>query len=172
MLCGCSDTAPEAQVRADVESMRQIELDADLTAEITEMLSEEGKTDFETFIRKAGDFDFDITGSTEGAESTVVTVKVKTYCFGREYLRTWNDYLEKTGNGDFDQAEFYDLMMKNLSSAEDKTFTREIEINCSGPQDGDGDSTWTTDAKDNYQLRNAIMGGMLDEIAALVDISQ
>ena len=54
--------------------------------------------------------------------------------------------------------------MKNLSSADDKTFTRKVNITCI---DEDGSGNWTTDAGQNPELRNAIFGGMLNEIAAL-----
>lgn len=170
MLAGCSENGAEAKVRADLESMREIELGTQGADEISEMLGEEGKEDFDRFLSKAGDFDFDILGSEDsGIGTTVVTVRIESYCFGREYLRTWNDYLEKSGDSDFDQEEFYGMMMKNLSRTEDKNFEQEVKITCT---DSEGDGSWTTDAADNYALRNAIFGGMLDEIASIAEVEQ
>lgn len=170
-MTGCSSSGASGQVRTELESMRQLELDQETTDELLSMLDDEGKEDFDEFLSKAGDYDYKITGSTtnDSAGSTTVTVQIKAYCFGREYLKTWNDYLEESGEKDFDQAEFYKLLLERLSSVEDKTFRQEVDILCT---DTDGDGVWETDAGSNYKLRNAMLGGMLQEIASLVDIEQ
>ncbi|MBQ3291035.1 MAG: hypothetical protein IJH43_01510 [Mogibacterium sp.] len=169
-LAACSLSGAEAQVSEDLESMRNIGFDQDTTEEIMGMLDEDGREDFADFLSKAGAYEFRITGSTETDENTtIVTVRIRTYCFGREYLKAWNEYLEVKGEGDFDQAGFYEMMMERLGDVEDKTFTQEVEVTCT---DSDGDGVWETDTASNYPLRNAMLGGLLGEIASLVDIGQ
>ena len=165
MLSACSVSGSEAAVRSELESMRSMQLDQEMTEEITGMLDEEGREDFGEFLEKAGDFDFDIQkseASESGDGSEVVTVRITTYCFGREYLRTWNDYLEKEGDKAFDAAEFYSMLMENLSDVEDKTYSRIVEVNCT-----EKDGAWSTDISGSRELRDALLGGMLNEIASL-----
>lgn len=165
LLVSCSQSGATAQVKADLESMRHIELDPEMTEEISGMLGSEGKDDMEEFLEKAGEFDFDIQKTEDGEDYSLVTVRITSYCFGREYLKTWNDYLEKEGDGEFDPASFYSMLMDNLSEVEDKTFSRKVTITCIDDDSGN----WTTDALSNSELRNAIFGGMLREIAALAE---
>ena len=170
MLGSCSESGAEKQVRTELDSMREMAFDEAATEELTSFLSSNGKADFREFIEKAGKFEYSITGSEaspDDPEAILVTVRITTYCFGREYLRTWNDYLEKSADKDFDQAEFYNLMMQNLSAVTDKTFTREVKVSCK-----EEDGSWATNAAGNYELRDAILGGMLNEIASLAEINK
>ena len=184
MLTGCSgQSGAELKVSEDLESMRYVELDPEINAELESMLSDQGKEYFEMFLSKAGEFEYEIIESRkeESGSGTAVTVRIKTYDFASEYLRSWSEFLEKNDSGaaddgtvsgdgtqsGYDQAVLYETLFKNLSSAADKSYISETEIHCAESEDG----SWHTDAKTNAAVKNAILGGMLNEIASLAGVS-
>ena len=197
MLAGCSGAKGDAAaVREDLESMRYVELDPATEAELESILSEEGHEYFEMFLAKAGEFEYEITdsstaesenGDADSGSGTVVTVRIRTYDFASEYLRSWSDFLEENdmdiaeNNSEpannsgtaqeaqpvYDQTKLYDTLFRNLSGAEDKDYISEVEIHCAGAEDG----SWHTDAKASTAVKNAILGGMLNEIASLAGVS-
>jgi len=184
LLSGCGGAKGDAAaVREDLESMRYVELDPDTEAEIENILSDQGKEYFEMFLSKAGEFEYEIIESRkeESGSGTAVTVRIKTYDFASEYLRSWSEFLEKNDSGaadggtaaddgtqsGYDQAVLYETLFKNLSSAADKSYISETEIHCAESEDG----SWHTDAKTNAAVKNAILGGMLNEIASLAGVS-
>lgn len=168
MLAGCrGNTAYEAKVASDLEDMRYVELDPETDAEIEGILSEQGREYFEMFLGKAGEFEYKITGSDEadGGEKVIVHVRINTYDFGSEYLKSWSEFLEKSGE-DYDSAVLYETLFKNLSNIQSKDYIADADITCT--MDGNGE--WQTDAKSNAALRNAILGGMINEISGLANI--
>ena len=184
LLSGCGGAKGDAAaVREDLESMRYVELDPDTEAEIENILSDQGKEYFEMFLSKAGEFEYEIIDSheEESGSGTSVTVRIKTYDFASEYLRSWSEFLEKNGSGtmengtiqgdeeqpEYDQAELYETLFKNLSNASEKSYITETEIHCAESEDG----SWHTDAKVSTAVKNAILGGMLNEIASLAGAS-
>ena len=184
LLSGCGGAKGDAAaVREDLESMRYVELDPDTEAEIENILSDQGKEYFEMFLSKAGEFEYEIIDSheEESGSETSVTVRIKTYDFASEYLRSWSEFLEKNGSGtmengtiqgdeeqpEYDQAELYETLFKNLSNASEKSYITETEIHCTESEDG----SWHTDAKVSTAVKNAILGGMLNEIASLAGAS-
>ena len=184
LLSGCGGAKGDAAaVREDLESMRYVELDPDTEAEIENILSDQGKEYFEMFLSKAGEFEYEIIDSheEESGSGPAVTVRIKTYDFASEYLRSWSEFLEKNDSGaaddgtaagdgtqsGYDQAVLYETLFKNLSSAADKSYISETEIHCAESEDG----SWHTDAKTNAAVKNAILGGMLNEIASLAGAS-
>ncbi|MBE6041855.1 MAG: hypothetical protein E7220_04960 [Clostridiales bacterium] len=169
LLQGCAGNGAESTVKADLEALRNAEIDKQVSEELEGMLSASGREDLKTVLGKIGEFEYEITDShpSEGDESEeIVTVRIKTYSFGWEYLRTWNGYLEDKNEEEFDQKEFYDMLMKNLSGLESKSYYKDVEIECTD----DGDGEWQSDASYNKELKDAILGGMLTEIEALADL--
>lgn len=164
LLTGCSSSGAEKKVAEDLESMRYVELDRSTEDEIKGMLSEQGKEYFELFMSRAGDFDYEIIDSEEQGsdQEVIVTVRIRTYDFASEYLKTWTEYLE-AADDDYDEAELYEKLFRNLSSIRRKDHIADAGIRCVLGEDG----SWTTDAASNTQLRNAVFGGMLNEIAGL-----
>lgn len=179
LMAGCGGARGDAAaVREDLESMRYVELDTSTEAEIESILSDQGREYFEMFLAKAGEFEYEITDSqaADSGSGTVVTVRIKTYDFASEYLKTWSDFLEENSSGsasgeevkpEYDQAELYEMLFRNLSGAPDKDYLTETEIHCAESEDG----TWHTDAKTSTAVKNAILGGMLNEIASLAGVS-
>ena len=207
MLGGCGINGAEAKVTEDLESMRYVELDPDVEAEMNSILTDKGKEYFEMFLAKAGEFEYEITDSKDDE----VTVRITTYDFASEYLRSWSEFLEeadaraaeekagaeekqadqdaegenavdiaidavgKAVNGEpeeeydpCDDAELYERLFANLSKVKNKDYITEVTISCTQNEDG----SWETDAKSNLELRNAILGGMLNEIAGLAEVSE
>ena len=207
LLGGCGINGAEAKVTEDLESMRYVELDPNVEAEMNSILTDKGKEYFEMFLAKAGEFEYEITDSKDDE----VTVRITTYDFASEYLRSWSEFLEeadaraaeekagaeekqadqdaegenavdiaidavgKAVNGEpeeeydpYDDAELYERLFANLSKVKNKDYITEVAISCTQNEDG----SWETDAKSNLELRNAILGGMLNEIAGLAEVSE
>lgn len=168
MLASCKvSTAYEAKVASDLEDMRYVELDAETDAELESLLSEQGREYFEMFLGKAGEFDYKITGSDEAddGETVIVHVRINTYDFGSEYLKSWSEFLESSGE-EYDSAVLYETLFRNLSNIQSKDYYADADITCTMDENGE----WQTDAKSNTALRNAILGGMINEISGLADI--
>ena len=176
MLAGCGGrSGAELKVSEDLESMRYVELDPRINAELEGMLSDQGREYYEMFLGKAGEFDYAITGADRTDDGTVVHVRITTYDFASEYLKAWTEFLEpyendenkKTGDGkeNFDSSQLYETLFRNLSSLADKKYIADVDINCE-EQDG----KWYTDAATNAALRDAILGGMLSEMSSLAGL--
>lgn len=173
MLAGCSNSSgAEAAVTEELESMRFVEIDPETEAELENVLSDRGMEYFEMFLGKAGEFDYEITGADSKGDEAIVHVRIKTYDFATEYLKSWTEFLDSTGrDGEGDAAEYdtallYETLFKNLSSIQDKTYTADADIICTRDEEG----SWTTDAKTNSVLKNAILGGMIREISSLAGL--
>ena len=169
MMTSCASSAAESAVRDDLESMRDYEPDEELADALDDILDDQAMSDFDIFMDKVRAFEYEIEGSEESGDNNdevTVTVRITTYNFGREYLSTWSEYLDMTGGGEFDQTEFYELLMENLSSLELRSYDMNVDIVCSRDEDGE----WHTDAGSNMALRDALLGGLMTEIAAVADL--
>lgn len=197
LLCGCTDRgAAEAAVASDLEDMRYVEIDGQTDSELENLLSDQGREYYEIFLGKAGEYDFKITGSdtsdTDEKDAVIVHVHITTYDFGSEYLRSWSEFLEaseknkaeaaektkkdkkskklkKSGqdtSDGYDSAMLYETLFRNLSNVQNKTYNADVDITCTM----DGSGAWQTDARRNVRLRNAILGGMLDEVSSLAGL--
>lgn len=166
VFAGCAGSSgAEAKAAADLEDMRYVELDQETDAELQSMLSDQGKEYFEMFLGKAGEFEYKVTGTDEEGDAAVVHVRIITYDFGSEYLRSWSEFLEGS-DGEYDSAVLYETLFRNLSNVKEKDHIADIDIRCTRSEDG----SWETDAKRNAALRNAILGGMIEEISNLAGI--
>ncbi len=173
MLAGCSKSSgAEAAVTEELESMRFVEIDQETEAELEKILSDRGMEYFEMFLGKAGEFDYEITGTDAKSDEAIVHVRIKTYDFASEYLKSWTEFLETTGRDEegeavqYDTTLLYETLFKNLSSIQDKEYTADADIICTRDEEGG----WTTDAKSNTVLKNAILGGMIREISSLAGL--
>ncbi|MBR2539726.1 MAG: hypothetical protein IKE85_02700 [Mogibacterium sp.] len=168
MLAGCTESGAETQVRTDLESMRTLDLDQEVTEELTGMLDKEGRSNYYEFIRKAGEYNYKILETIDNKDgTTTVAVRITSYSFGKAYLDAWSDFLEENPDGDFDPADFYTELMEHLSEVQGKEYVTDVDIICT---EDDESGEWTTDAASNYELRNAMLGGMLREIASLAEM--
>ena len=80
------------------------------------------------FKQVAGEFEYEILDSKEdtsgqAGDSAIVTVRIRTYDFASEYLKTWTEYLEKSDPEQFDEAELYEDLFRNLSSLRKKSIS-------------------------------------------------
>ncbi len=171
LLSSCGGGGAEAKVRADLDSLQTSEAAGSRLTSIQEFLSKDAGKDFETFLSKVREFDYEIIGSEEKVDGddkyTLVTVKIVSYDFGREYLATWKDYLrehEDASAEDADGKDFYDELFARLSRLEDKQHISFVEIRAMEPMDND---EWVTDISANEALQDALFGGMIGEMKAL-----
>ena len=64
IFAGCSgQSGAELKVSEDLESMRYVELDPEINAELEGLLSDQGREYYEMFLGKAGEFDYANTGA-------------------------------------------------------------------------------------------------------------
>ena len=170
-MAGCGESGAEVKVTEDLESMRYVELDEKVGEEINSMLSDQGKEFFEMFLAKAGEFEYEIIDTDKGGgdeSEETVTVRIRTYPFASEYLRTWIDYLESSEDDEYDDAKLYEGLFRNLSSLNQKDYLADVTINCYSDEEG----SWVTDARSNPDLLDAILGGMLNEIVGLAGVAE
>lgn len=170
VLTGCSGSGAEEKVKSDLEMLKESEAAGSRLTAIQELLSSDAGEDFDEFLAKVREFDYEITGSelAEGEEDsrTVVSVRIKTFDFGREYLAAWTDYLA-AHEGDAasgDMTEFYDGLFERLADAEEKDYIREVKITAIEPLDS---GEWVTDISVNEELQDALFGGMVSEMRSL-----
>ncbi len=170
MLAGChSMNDAEKKVSKELKALQSSDTVGSEVITLRDSLSDEGKENFDGFLKKLRSFDFEITGSEKDADKekdcNLVSVKIKTYDFGREYLAAWTEYLKanKDTNPE-NEAAFYEMLFARLNSLEEKERINNIEIVCIDPLDN---GEWIANIKENEELQDAIFGGMMSEMKML-----
>ena len=170
MLAGCTSmTDAEKKVSKELKALQESDSTGSEVITLRDSLSEEGRKNFDGFLKKLKGFDFEITGSEENEEKgddyTLVSVKIKTLDFGREYLAAWTEYLKANeGANSEDLTDFYELLFARLNSLDEKEYIKTIQIVCADPLDN---GEWIANIKENEELQDAIFGGMMSEMKAL-----
>lgn len=170
MLAGCTSmTDAEKKVSKELKALQESDSTGSEVITLRDSLSEEGRKNFDGFLKKLKGFDFEITGSEENEEKgddyTLVSVKIKTLDFGREYLAAWTEYLKANeGANSEDLTDFYELLFARLNSLDEKEYIKTIQIVCADPLDN---GEWIANIKENEELQDAIFGGMISEMKAL-----
>lgn len=170
MLSGCSHmNDAERKVSEGLEALRASDSMGSEVIDLRGSLTDEGREDLDGFIKKMKDFDFEITGSEEVKENddeyTLVSVKIRTRDFGREYLAVWTEYLKEHENEKpEDMTEFYEELFAGLNSLDEKEYIKTIQIVCIDPLDN---GEWIANIKENEELQDAVSGGMMSEMKAL-----
>ena len=166
MLAGCSSmNDAEKKVSKELKALQESDALGSEVINLRDSLSDEGRKNFDGFMKKLKGFDFQIIGSEEGDGHTLVNVKIKTCDFGREYLAAWTEYLKtnKEAKSD-DLTDFYELLFSSLNSPVEKDYIKTIQIVCIDPLNN---GEWIANIKDNEELQDAIFGGMMSEMKAL-----
>ncbi len=170
LLAGCSSgNAAEARAAEDIEALRAAELDEVISAELDELLTDEGREYYEEFQKKAADFDYEITGSEGNGDAVTVHVRITTYDFGSEYLKSWAEFLEEadaSGAAEYDSSRLYELLFRNLAGLQNKEYIGRADVVCTSDENGE----WTSDAETNTALRDALFGGMISEMSSLAGL--
>ena len=167
MLAGCSSmNDAEKKVSKELKALQESDALGSEVITLRDSMSEEGRENFDGFLKKLRGFDFEITGSGESDDSsTLVSVKIKTFDFGREYLAAWTDYLKANPDTKPEElTDFYELLFSRLNSLEEKEYIKTIQVVCIDPLDN---GEWIADIKENEELQDAIFGGMLSEMKTL-----
>ena len=170
ILAACSGGGAKGEVKTELDALKTSGTAAAGLEEVKEGLPQEAGEDFDTFLEKVRDFDYKILGSEvkndgDGAY-TLVTVKISSYDFGREYLATWKDYLrdhKDASKEDAGGSEFYTELFSRLAKLEDRKHVSYVDIKATESEDG----SWTTDIQTNEKLQDALFGGMISEMKAL-----
>ena len=172
MLIACSGGGAAGEVKSELEKLKASETAPASLAAVKEDLPEASADDFDSFLAKVRDFDYKILGSEvkkdEEGEYTLVTVKITSYEFGREYLSTWKDYLKTHKNASAEDAEggeFYTELFSRLAGLGKKQHVSYVDVKAAEAEDG----SWTTDIQTNEKLQDALFGGMISEMKDLAD---
>ncbi len=170
-LAGCSHMSDaEKKVSNELKALQASETVGSEVVNLRNSLSDEGQDHFDGFLYKLRDFDFEITGSEEDEskddDHTLVSVRIKTYDFGKEYLAVWTEFLRSHEDGlsEDDLIDFYELLFARLDALDEKSCIKNLKIVCIDPLDN---GEWIAGIKDNEELQDAIFGGMLSEMKML-----
>ena len=170
-FAGCSDmNGAEKKVSYELKALQSSESVGSEVINLRNSLSDEGRKHFDGFLDKLRDFDFEITGSekdeSKDDDYTQVSVRIKTYDFGREYLAVWTEFLrahpDQLSEDDLD--DFYELLFERLDELDEKSCIKTLKIVCIDPLDN---GEWIAGIKDNEELQDAIFGGMMSEMKTL-----
>ena len=166
MLAGCSSmNDAEKKVSKELKALQESDTLGSEVINLRDSLSDEGRKNFDGFMKKLKGFDFQIIGSEEGDGHTLVNVKIKTCDFGREYLAAWTEYLKTNEEAKPDDLTgFYELLFARLNSPGEKDYIKTIQIVCIDPLNN---GEWIANIKENEELQDAIFGGMMSEMKAL-----
>ena len=170
MISGCAArTDAEKKVAKELDALKTSESVGSEVSDIKKMLSDEGRENFDVFLKKLRDFDYELMGSVEEDDHADVTVRIKTYDFGRAYLAEWTDYLREHGDtldSDDELAGFYEELFARLAALDKKECIKDVDIVCLKPLDN---GEWIANIKDNEQLQDAVFGGMMSEMKGLAE---
>ena len=170
MLAGCASmNEAEKKVYKELKALQEADSTGSEVITLRDSLSEEGRKNFDGYLKKQKGIEFEITGSKKkkknGDEYTLVSVKIKTFDFGREYLAAWTEYLKANeGANPEDLTDFYELLFARLNSLDEKEYIKTIQIVCIDPLDN---GEWIANIKENEELQDAIFGGMINEMKVL-----
>ena len=166
VLTGCSPmNDAEKKVSNELKTLQTSDYTGAEVMDLRDSLSDEGKENFDGFLKKLRSFDYEITGSEEEGDSTLVSVKIRTYDFGREYLAVWTEFLKADkGAKSEDMTEFYEMLFARLNSLDEKDHINYVNIVCIDPL---ANGEWIANIKENEELQDAIFGGMMSEMNAL-----
>ena len=168
MVSSCAaKTDAEKKVAKELDALQISESVGSEVSDIKKMLSDDGKDNFDAFLKKLRDFDYELMEVNEEDDQATVTVRIKTYDFGRAYLAEWTDYLKENGdslNGDDELAGFYEELFARLAALDKKESIKDVDIVCIKPLDN---GEWIANIKDNEQLQDAVFGGMMSEMKSL-----
>ena len=169
LLAGCKPmNEAEKKVSKELKALQTSDTVGSEVITLRDSLSDEGKENFDGFLKKLRSFDFEITGSAEDTEKdgcTIVDVRIRTFAFGREYLAAWTEYLKANEDAKSgDMTDFYELLFARLNGLDEKEYIKTISIVCLDPL---GNGEWIANIKENEELQDAIFGGMMSEMKAL-----
>ena len=170
VFTGCSRmNGAEKKVSNELKALQSSDYSGDEVMDLRDSLSDEGRENFDGFLKKLRSFDFEITGSEEDDDKdddyALVSVKIKTFDFGREYLAVWTEFLKSNEETKpEDMTEFYETLFARLNALSEKDCINHIKIVCIDPLDN---GEWIANIKENKELQDAIFGGMLSEMNAL-----
>lgn len=168
MTAGCAPKSDaQKKVTRELDALKTSESVGSEVDALRRTLSDEGKANFDAFVKKLRDFDYEITGEAASEDNTTVTVRIKTFDFGREYLAAWTGYLREHGDAigeDEELTGFYEELFARLAALDRKECIKDVEIVCIEPL---GNGEWIANIKDNEQLQDAIFGGMMSEMRTL-----
>ena len=168
VAAGCAaKSEPEKKVAKELDALKTSESVGSEVSDMEKLLSDEGKDNFDSFLKKLRDFDYELTGVKEEGDHATVTVRIKTYDFGRAYLAEWTDYLREHSDslsGEEELTGFYEELFAKLAALDKKESIKDVDIVCVKPLDN---GEWIANIKDNEQLQDAVFGGMMSEMKTL-----
>ena len=113
---------------------------------------------------KMKNFDYEIVSEKKGDANTTVTVKITTYPFGAKLSEAVNDNLLVMATAEEDDVStIMSLIVSDLTTVPDKTFTQNVEVYASKR----GSEWVVTPLKFLPDFEDAISGGIISYIQAV-----
>lgn len=170
-LTACGTTSASDAVNSNLKQLK--------TADVSKMnitafgdANLDGNSDvsskYDDFLKKVQDFSFKVTGEKVNKDENEarVTVKIKTYEFGKAYTQALEQAAQdgkagKITNKNNAKAYAAGVFLDQANGLKEKTFSRTVTVSCYKNKKG----KWTTDVATNSDLQSAIMGGLSESIA-------
>ena len=168
-LTACGGKKPSDVVEDNLKQVKTENASSSVTKLFNDSSLEQkyGK-DYEKFIKKVQDFDYEVKDEKVDGKKATVKVEIKTYDFGAAYKTTYDTVVSDAKSGKItattDVKDYvYNLMFQNLNSVKDKSYKKTVTINCTKNDKGE----WTTDINSNVDFLDAMMGGMFTAIKSV-----
>ena len=168
---GCERSGAASEVKNDLEAIQTNSSAERQLGTLRSVVSKDTGKNIDKFIAKVHDFDYEIISEEESddkdGKTVIVTVRIKTYDFGSEYLAVMKEFAE-VGNPelgkDDDPAPFYDELFERFAKLDSKDYVKDVRIIAYSPNSS---SEWVTNVKNNEELQDALLGGMTAEMREL-----
>lgn len=170
-MTACGTTSASDAVRNNLKQLKTADVSKmDITpfgdAELENNKDVSGK--YGDFMKKVQDFSFKVTGekvNKDGNEARV-TVKIRTYEFGKAYTKTYEQVRQDGRNGTIgskDNAKSYvaAAFLDQANALDKKTYSETVTISCYKNKKGQ----WKTDLVTNGDFQKAILGGLREAIS-------
>ena len=167
--CG-HDASPSEVVKQDLDTLKSEESTAEALDSIDLDGSGLSEEDMNALVTKIQDFDYKIGEENIDGDTATVKVNITTYNLGQTMKDFYIDMVKQAlTNGDasnISQEEITKQFIDKINGLDEKTYSKEVTINCTKGNDG-----WKSDCMDNDELEDAMLGGLNTTIEALDDIS-
>lgn len=163
-LTACGGTSPSDAIKAELDSVK----DASSDSIIQQALSSADLEDtdlLEPVVANIQGFEYEILGEEVDGDTAKVTVSITTAPFGDIFTDAYDEVLNDVLSGkltDFETRDIVERLYKPLAEATDKTYTKEVVINCT--KDG---KNWVGDFDTNDEFIDAVFGGLMGSLQGL-----
>lgn len=169
VLPGCTTKSPTDEVKEELESVKNESDDTlDEVFNVDEddlYISSSNRSAYNEFTKKIRDFDYDISDENiaDSGNTAEVTVKITTYDFGtaaEEFYSSQSSVSSGGISGILTDDSTAAAFLEKMNSVSGKNYEKTVKVTCTKDDDGE----WSVDLDNNYDLADAISGGLLSTL--------